>query len=143
MTETLHGSTPRGADPFSATWVLTVPWAHPLWDQYLIVIFDLTTPVVGMDTILHLKEATHEIQVWALDPKSRVTELSPDVALGELRRLHPLNHGYQFIAESDEAAMERGQKIVEAIEKGQLSPDTDFIAMWDKMFADGASMRKT
>lgn len=133
---------------FGAAWLLTAPWAHPFWSQYEIALYDLTTKIEGMgDPILYLEGATHEVAVHALDPNHPVDRLprkdSEGSWLGALHRLTPANHAYQFRAESDEAATARIQGVVDAINAGTVSPDTDFIQQWDALFSDGQSLRKS
>lgn len=124
--------------PFGAQWVLTVPWAHPLWSQYWVALYDLTTKHAdGTVPMIVRPGMTHEMMVWAIDPDKPVTtwEGRPDGCL-----LTPPNHGYQFKAESDEAATARIAGYIDAIDKQQLSPDTDWRGVWNEMFQDGASL---
>jgi hypothetical protein len=124
--------------PFYRTWILDVPWAHPLWSQYAIFLYDLTTE---MDTVpnIYLEGATHEFLLYALDPAHK---LEPDLPK-EIHRLEPANHGYQFIAASDEAAELRIQGVVDLILVGHVSPDTDFGGQWDVLFKDGHSLKRS
>ncbi|EUB97245.1 hypothetical protein PMI07_000821 [Rhizobium sp. CF080] len=120
---------------FNKTWIVEAAWAHPLWDCYVVFLYDLTTDLPGQQAPTLYKEGmTHELLVFALDPAHPV---EPPV-----HRLEPANHGYQFKAESDEAAESRVVELLEAISAGTLSPDTDFRAMWDSRFVDGVTLLK-
>lgn len=130
-----YESKARGELPFNAMWVVQAAWAHPLWHEYAILLVDLTTPTAE-PPVLRSPKATHEIQVWALDPEH---PFNP-----EDKAFHPLspaNFAYQFTADSDEAAEKRVAAIAGLIEAGKLSPDTDFRRVWDNMFADGWTLR--
>lgn len=117
---------------FGRTWIVNAPWAHPLWSSYAFFLYDLTTEIKGEEPVIYLPGASHELLVYALDPKFK--DDTP------FHRLHPANHGYQFKAESNEAAEARIVAILEEIEAKRLSPDTDFRTMWDVRFADGVSL---
>jgi hypothetical protein len=94
---------------------------------------DLTTPT-KQPALVMMEGATHEVTVFALDPAHPETSFPP-------RLLEPANHGYQFKAESHEAAEKRIIGIIERVVAQQFSPDTDFISAWDHLFADGRSLR--
>ena len=126
----------------TAAWLIHAPWAHPAWDTYMIMVTDLTTP---MKTEAKLKrdDVTHEMIVFAMNPEKEIPHLDELFATGEAMSytLSPANHGYQFTAASDEAANNRIQGLVDNIVERTLSPDTDFRAMWDRIFSDGVSLR--
>lgn len=124
---------------FYRTWIIDAPWAHLVWSQYAIFLYDLTT---NMDTvpIVYLKGATHEFLLYALDPEHR---LKRDSLKENVHWLEPANHGYQFIAESDEAAEQRMQDVVDLILVGSISPDTYFRDQWDILFKDGHSLKRS
>lgn len=123
--------------PFGAIWFLTVEWAHPIWKQYFVSLCDLTTPV-AKPAMIARPGMTHEMMVWAVDPKVTLDKWEDRPKGGFL--LQPANHGYQFMADSDEAATARIALIVRAIEERGLSPDTDWRGVWNEMFQDGASL---
>jgi hypothetical protein len=124
--------------PYGVTWVLTVPWAHPFWDQYLVSLCDLTTKHEdGTEPVIVRPGMTHEMMIWAINPKIRITKWE-DRPSGAL--LSPANHGYQFKADSDEAARDRIAGYIAQIEAQKLSPDTDWRGGWNKLFKDGASL---
>lgn len=143
---TVHNSQPRAEGrPFGATWVVTAAWAHPVWHSYIITLYDLTTvlPAPHPPAKLHAEGVTHEVGVWALDPSKPVpTVLNVDGTSDHpVKPLTPANHLYQFTAESDEAAEARIAELVKDIERGRLSPDTDFTSAWDQVFADGVTLK--
>lgn len=121
------------SEVFNRIWLLTAAWAHPLWHSYAFLLYDLTSPSPdGAAPSVYLDGATHELMVFALDPDHP--------AETPFRMLQPANHGYQFKAESNEAAETRVVALLDEIEATTLSPDTDFRAMWDVRFADGVSL---
>ncbi len=133
--------------PFNAVWSVKAPWAHPLWHSYVTFLYDLTTPVPKRDAaggpVFHMEGATHEFLLYALDPDQPVPEITDDPETWRFHRLQPANHGYQFIAESDDAAFKRLDELMVAINRGTLSPDTDFTRAWDKIFADGVTLKRS
>ena len=126
-----HFDRPQNPQPFGKTWIVEAPWAHPVWDNYVVLLYDLTTDT-GSAPAIHREGMTHELMVFALDPSKPIDPPS--------HMLRPANHGYQFKADSDEAATERVVNLLEEIEVKHLSPDTDFRTMWDVRFPDGVSL---
>ena len=134
----MKANTTRGekgvARPFGALWLVDAPWAHPAWRQYLMSLCDLTTEM-GEQPMTCMKGATHEIIVWAVDPRvvietgERIVDWKFDKAL-----LTPPNQLQQFHADSDDAAVARINQVVELIEAMRLSPDSDAQADWDRLF---------
>ena len=130
---------------FAATWVVCAHWAHPRWNDYAILLYDLTTPM-KQQSITFRADVTHEVTVWALDPDTTLALSHEDpVEWGKevtSAILHPANHGYQFTAPSDDAAHGRIAEIVTMIRETHLSPDTDFSRVWDLLFSDGVSLHR-
>ena len=127
----------------SGTWVVKAEWAHPHWNWYAVFLIDLTDELEdGPDPNLHMEDATHEIQVWALNPDMGDPDLSGQAPWG-LRFLEPMNHAYQFRASTHEHALKRVRSVVKSIAEKKLSPDTDHARTWDRLFADGVSLRKS
>lgn len=121
---------------FSVAWVIDAPWAHPVWNQYLVALYDLTTPDEKTGPVKrYLDGATHEFLVRAINPNHPVPKDAPLIET-RVQLLDPPNYGYQFKAASDEAAQARVQEIVDAIVAEKLSPDTDFRSLWDKLLPD-------
>jgi hypothetical protein len=121
-------------------WVIEASWAHPAWHSYSIFCQHLR-PIPGYDhpVIHHLKDATHEMLVFALDPrKDRDSMIKTGIVEG--RWLQPANFAAQFIAINDDVARKKiGLAIMEIVD-GKLSPDTDYRAMWIERF--GGNMVK-
>lgn len=142
---TLHATLPRSKSfAFQAGWIVDAPWAHPIWPQYVISVVDLTTKVPGIDDpVFYMPDATHEVQVWALDPDYPITEFKLLPKPTAIHRLTPGNHIYQFKVDDDAAAEARIQKIVDAIERKEISPDTDFTYQWDFLFRDGVTLKRS
>lgn len=133
----------REGQAFGAGWIVTAPWAHPFWSQYIVSLTDLTTPMPKVGPpLLYMPGATHEVVVEVLDPDILVNEFKIE-AEPKLRRLSPPNYAYQFKAWSDEAATARIQALVDQIDAEKLSPDTDWRSVWDGLFKDGVSLRKS
>ena len=127
----------RGQEPgqaWGAWWVVEARWAHPVWWQYAVLLYDMTTPVAGEGLILHLPGATHEFHLYALDPDEVVPRHEPP-GIGSM--LAPPNMGYQFIAASHHAARGRINQVIAGIIDNGLNPDADNRAAWDALFWDG------
>lgn len=123
-----------------ASWILNVPWANGLWEDYNITLIHLR-PVEGLsDPYIYLPGATHEIMVAAMHP-----DWPRDMLLTPISKyfLQPLNFVGQFICddeESDHSARVTVQTAVIDILHGRLSPDTDYGQHWIDRF--GSSMIK-
>lgn len=124
---------------FGAVWVFTCRWAHPIWSQYALHLVDLTTslPPPHPKPTLARPGMTHEMSLWAIDPDKPVSKWM-EAPAGCM--LTPANQAYQFKAESDEAALNRIQDLVNQMEARTLSPDTDYRRAWDALFQDGVSL---
>ena len=130
---TYHEFTRPEGPVFNKTWIVEAKWAHPLWHSYAFLLYDITTEIPGQPASVFYRDGmTHELMVFALDPAHPVEPM--------FKVLTPANHGYQFKAESDEAATARIVALLEEIEAKKLSPDTDFRTMWDVRFPDGVSL---
>ena len=143
----MENATARGVSKVSengvwtAVWSVHAPWAHPHWTDYVVFLVDLTVET-EIPAIKYLEEATHEVQVWVWNPQYDVIDFTEDAATWSFNFLHPMNHGYQFEASSDQAAFNRVDSIVEAIDRREVSPDTDYSRQWDSLFSDGVSLRQ-
>lgn len=136
---TLHRVFPRTkTQAFGAQWFVDAPWAHPMWRQYLVGVCDLTTALTE-PPLLYAEGVTHELVVYAVDPDKLVTSFD---AMPQGYLLTPANHVHQFVADSDEAAQARIQRLVTMIEARELSPDTDFVTVWEELFKDGVTLRR-
>lgn len=121
-------------------WIVEAVWANCAWHSYAIVVMHLR-PVEGLPTaVIHDAAATHEVQVWALDPAKPRAAMIAGAADLEPAMLTPCNFAAQFTAVSDAAAIERVEVSVRDILAGRLSPDSDFRQMWAGLF--GSNMMK-
>ena len=139
----------KGKQPFQACWIVHCPLAHPIWKSYAIVLYDLTTPMLGQpDPVLYAAGVTHEFMVYALDPAHEPYPLGeiPSHAFADekiiMKTLSPPNYAYQFAARNDEAAKKRIQQLHDKIANGKLNPDTDARVYWEALLADAVSLRK-
>lgn len=140
------GIQPKGN--WGGTIAFQAPWAHPVWSEYLLLVYDLDTVIEGMQpSVKHDPSATHEFLLYAIDP---TTPIDYSVSLLEQKAVSPLtppNHGYQFHAESNEIAWARVDGLVDACFRQSspgvfaLSPDSDFRREWDHRMIDGWSLR--
>lgn len=110
-----------------ATWVLTIPEAHPAWHSYVLSLIHLRDIPGGRPAQKEFPEATHEVLLFALDPG----EPLPDIDAGDRFRpamLSPVNLIEQFTAESDAQAVSIAEGLARAFVLGHASPDTDYRA---------------
>lgn len=123
-------------------WIVEAPWAHPAWHSYAIVCVHLRPMADKRPTKIYLDGATHEIWVYALDPRGKRQALieNPTFGAETCQFLTPCNFAAQFIEPSDDAARGRVEAAVRAICDGALSPDTDFVRHWAHLF--GSNMMK-
>lgn len=133
---------PAAGKAWGVSWVIVAPWAHRAWSHYVLHLYDLVTPTVNAPAIKRVG-VTHEFILFAADPDVRhPIKPGQDIKAEPPALLTPPNHGYQFTAASNQAAMERLQGVVDSITVRQLSPDTDWRWHWDHLFADGVTLRK-
>ena len=132
--------------PMNTTWLFEAPFAHPMWHQYVIALYDLTTPFEPEKLRLKRPGMTHEFLLYALDPDKPIAKL-PRIVDREpefpMPLLSPPNYAYQFPAADDAAAIDRIQGLVDKIVAKQLSPDTDYRLVWDELFSDGATLMRS
>lgn len=116
-------------------WIIEAPWAHPAWHSYSLVLIHLRPLPEGRSSLIYLPGASHEMWLFALDPKRDrrplIASCTPDRNFME-----PANFMAQFIARNDEGALSRIERAVEDICDGRLSPDTDFRREWIARFGD-------
>jgi hypothetical protein len=119
-------------------WVVEAPAAHPAWHSYSLHCQHLR-PMPGHEIKFYLDGATHEMVVFALNPRlPRRGMIEDGIVAG--RWLTPPNFAVQFIESNDDDACERVKKAVQEILDGKLSPDTDYRAVWAARF--GSNMLK-
>lgn len=113
-----------------ASWLVRCPTAHPFWHSYEVSVQHLRPTPAFPKPIVYLFGATHEIFVFALDPRVEA-DLTDAPA-----RLFPCNFVGQWIADGDESAVARVQQTVEDIVNGRLNPDTDALRQWCAEYGD-------
>jgi len=119
---------------WGVSWGIDAPWAHPVWSQYAMHLYDLTSEGSN-PPVIYLPEATHEVLLCAVNPDTPIVR---DVPLNEQKfgHLEPANYGYQFRAVDNQTALDRLQVVVDTIAAQKLNPDTDYRAVWDALFSD-------
>lgn len=118
-----------------ANWFIDAGWAHPVWNQYLLSLISLKEVEGVPPPFLFDPLATHEVQLWALDPDHEVRVT--DVLVADKPIMHvlqPQNFVGQAAFVNDEAAISYVRTVVQGIVKQQLSPDTDHRRDWIKLF---------
>lgn len=116
-----------------AQWLISAPWAHPIWHNYLVTLIHLRTVPGILDAKIYLPGATHEFTLFAMNPEEKIT-ISYD---GEGIRgglLTPANFYAQLIADSDLEATKIVEQAVRDIIRGALNPDTDARSVWIARF---------
>jgi hypothetical protein len=128
------------SDPWEAVFVVNRTGVHPLWNNWLVRVYDLTTDL-GTELHIYLQGATHEVIVQALNPDFEVPE-KIDFDNYQFNLLDPPEHAYQFISVDDDSAFYRIFLACIDIESGELNPDKDGRHQWDELFSDGRTLRK-
>lgn len=101
-------------------WVVEAPLAHPLWHSYSILLVHLREKP-GREVEIYLAGATHELHVYACDPRADLNKMLMGRITGAW--LLPPNFMTQIIAASDEEADQRVREAVRKICDGELSPE--------------------
>lgn len=110
-----------------ASWLLTVPGAHPFWTQFVLSAVHLREiPGVRSPTI-HLEGATHELVLAALSPRMGVVDR---VSIRTLRPppLLPLNLVRQVTGATDDHVRRLAGQLAGAVVHGLLHPEPGDIA---------------
>lgn len=115
------------------SWLITGPF-HAAWNQWLVSVVHLRGEKDGAPAKFVFPEATHEVQVWSLDPSQGTYD--PD-SEDKPKFLRPVDIIQQFEAESDAAALGRIEVMMKAVTDGMLSPDQDYRSAWAKLLAPG------
>ncbi|MEM7213292.1 MAG: hypothetical protein AAF479_15635 [Pseudomonadota bacterium] len=138
MTSLIHA---RQEEPiFGAVWFVHAPWAHPMWHSYRISLADLLGEHPAGPATIHREGVTHEVVVEAVSNDYPI-DWNASALEQRVQPLRPINYGYQFTADSHDAAFQRIDEAAKAIEQGQLNPDTDARHTWNQLFADAHSLR--
>lgn len=111
----------REASPATVgCWVVSCPWAHPIWRDYMVSVVHLR-PLEGKPPAkLRFPAAEHELVVCALDPDHPAPRHAADVHL-----LMPPNLVFQFRGLDDEKAAFVGERLTRVFAERRASPDTD------------------
>lgn len=123
------------SDALVDMWIIEAAYAHPIWHSYCMSLVHLR-PLQSLDSpppIKHVKDATHEMVLRALDPQKNREEM---IKSGRVHCLYPINFAAQMTQESDAAATKLIEQAVLDICWAKLHPDTDFIQMWIDRFGD-------
>lgn len=125
---------------FKAIWSLKIPGQNQAWDEYLVCLYALVSEDASVSVVRYREDVTHEFIVASLAPDVRI-DFSRDVfEQSTLSPLMPVNHAFQFKAESDEAAVSRIQVCVNSLLAGTLPPDDDPSDHWSMLFMDGVKL---
>lgn len=122
-------------DPTLAGWLVETPVKGELWHSYLIYVVHLR-PLEGYAPRAHIKDASHEMALYALEPGKprRLNALNA--------RLHPPIFAAQWVATYDDAAALKLEKAVREMCRGTLVPATSHIRQWIARFG-GAMVKLT
>nr|QIG67106.1 hypothetical protein EVB34_001 [Rhizobium phage RHph_TM26] len=123
---------------FQRTWIVTAAWAHPIWQQYAVLLYDLRTTPPEKPPYLARPGMNYEFLLYAMDPahpvedQDAVTDVKP--LFEEIKLLQPANHAYQFFCPDDDKAEKWIKSLVDLIKARKLSPDTDWTRAWNEIF---------
>jgi hypothetical protein len=123
-----------------ALWLIEAAWAHPFWHSYVMSLVHLRSEEGREEPKIYIPGATHEMVLMAADPQYA---RQPMMDTLDFRLLSPPNFAAQMVMPDDDAAMANVERAMPLIAKGELSPDTDFIAQWVAMFGDSMLREKT
>ena len=121
---------PKGNEFTVGYWLVFAPWAHLVWQYHAISLVHLRGFVKKEPPKIALPGATHELLIFALDPKHNIDPYN-------LRILEPISISQQFISENDAEALSILEKCIQRIADGELSPDSDFRKVWHHILVDG------
>jgi hypothetical protein len=117
--------TPEAAETV-CTWLLTAPYAHPAWSQYMLGVVRLRDMPGFPPPKRQFDGATHELNVTALDPENgtiTVADMGRFMREGGWPFLTPVNIAHQLEGTDDEAAG-LAEMAATAVVKGWLCPET-------------------
>lgn len=120
-------------------WLVEAPAAHPAWHSYSIFCQHLRPMAGGPEIKFYLDGATHEMIVFALNPRMPRKEMI-ETGIVNGRWMTPPNFAVQFIESNDDDARAKVRGAVQEILDGKLSPDSDWRAAWAVRF--GSNMIK-
>lgn len=113
-------------DTTICAYVITAPWAHPLWSQYALYVIGLQD-VDGVAPAHHKFDGTtHELLVVALNPDHTWTQATAEQQARDLKPLPyltPVNICEQYIA-TDAEMVELAGLCAAGCAAGVLNPET-------------------
>lgn len=121
------------SDASIASWIVQAPWAHPAWHSYWLYVCHLRPMPDDRLTKFYLEGATHELWLYALDPKAPLQQMI-DEAMP--RFLTPINFAAQLICDDDDAAKALLRGAALDVLHQRINPDTDAISQWWARFGD-------
>lgn len=124
---------------FQALWSLRLPGVNPLWDEYMVLLYDVKSES-ELPIIRYRDDVSHEVVVVAMGVDVKVDYDRSLFEQSELQPLTPPNHGYQFKAADNLSATKRVEVCVNSILNGSLSPDSEGAHVWEMLFSDGVKL---
>lgn len=121
---------------FVAVSALKLPNHHPVWDEYMLTMCDLDS-VPSDQVVRHIDHATHEFLLFAVDPATPIDMRKSLFDQPHLSPLQPPNMGFQFQADSNEAALSKLKSCVSLLLSGALSPEEMTDDAWKAQFPGG------
>lgn len=117
-------------------WVVECRWAHPFWGNYFLGVIHLRQEAGLPKPVINLPGATHEVWLYAMDPRRTPNPDSPGSML-----LRPANYIGQFRCAEDKFAIDQIDRCVDEMLEGKLNPDTDSVRQWVNRFSDSNFIR--
>ncbi|KKM27097.1 hypothetical protein LCGC14_1578220 [marine sediment metagenome] len=108
-------------------WLIHAPWMHLAWSWHVASIVHLR-PIDGAKATFQFEEATHEFMVVAIDPNHE-----PTLDHKSFKFLRPISICQQFLARSDDKAVQTVEIQMENVAKGGLSLDSDYRGAWRRL----------
>jgi hypothetical protein len=110
-------------------WLIEAPFALPAWNYHVASLVHLRDMPGSAPAVIRLPGATHELMMWALDPRFE-DEIDPTDVNSMRHVLQPFDFEEQFKAQADERALEVVRFAIQKCVDGELVPDTDGRAGW-------------
>jgi hypothetical protein len=121
-------------------WLIFTPQANIFWQYHLITLIHLRDIPGVPPAKLFKPEATHEIMLLAIDPKSNA-RINPQDSSTLRHILSPPDFNEQVTLPSDEQAMDVVKMSVEKCVNGELIPDSDYTKSWQLFLQKEESKR--
>lgn len=131
-------------DRWTIAYGLRLPWAHPIWDEYLLIAYDLIVRPGDTDhPVVYKPGMNYELMFYALAPDVKIDWKTSMYKQKGLQPLEPANYGFQFYAATQQEADARIEDLVMSLCAGIMSPEDDDRRAWKRMFKDGQSLRQS